>query len=88
MTEEKLLYEIDITIHTYQDDFNKFKEKNELTNEEVKERIQRTLQVGAWADVYLGMQDHLDWETSPEGKKFIEEQASQASIKNGGVGSK
>jgi len=73
---EKEVYEITVTVHSYKNVVDAFKEKNKLTNSEVIQHLQQALQVQAWADVYPEMQRYLDWENSPEGKRHIEERAN------------
>ena len=74
---EKELYELSITVYSYKDVFDDFREKNNLTTEEVVKRLADTLQVNAWADAYPEMQYHFDWENSEEGKKYIAEQEAK-----------
>jgi len=74
-------YEISITVYSYKYVVDKFKEKNNLSIEEVGERLAQELQMNAWADAYPGMQEYFDWENSPEGKKFIEEQEAKERMK-------
>jgi len=73
-------YEISITVYSYKHIVDKFKEKNNFTNEEVRDRLEEELQMLAWADAYTNMQAYFDWENSPEGKKFVEEQEAKERI--------
>jgi len=73
MSEKRKYCKFSITVYSYEDVVEKFKKRNNLSNEEVRDRLEQELQVNAWADAYPGMQDYLDWENSPEGKKYIEE---------------
>lgn len=81
---EKEHYEFYITVCSYKSVADKFKKKNNLTWDEVQDKLRRALQVNAWADAYPEMQDYLDWENSEDGKKFIAEQ-NKKSANNGGV---
>ena len=72
--DEKECYEFSITVYSYKHVVDKFKEKNNLTFEEVREKLEAVLQMPAWGDAFPDMQASVDWENSPEEKKFIEEQ--------------
>jgi len=67
-------YEISITVYSYKDVVDEFRRKNNLNNAEVIEMLANELQMRAWGDAYTDMQASIDWENSPEGKKFIAEQ--------------
>ncbi len=73
----KELYEFQITVYSYKDVVDEFREKNNLTREEVAEMLANELQLNAWGDAYPGMQEGIDWKNSEEGKKFIAEQEAK-----------
>ena len=79
-------YEISITVYSYKKVVDEFKKKNNLSNEDVIDKLENELQMQAWADAYLSIQETLDWENSPEGKKFIEEQEAKESLASKGEG--
>ena len=78
MTEQEL-YELTITVYSYRSVVDAFKEKNKLTAEEVRDRLQRELQIQAWSDAYRRMQNYMDWENSPQGKSYIEQEERASS---------
>ena len=72
--DKKECYKFSITVYSYKHVVDRFKEKNNLTLEEVRKKLESVLQMPAWSDAFLEMQSSVDWENSPDGKKFIEEQ--------------
>ena len=79
-------YEISITVYSYKKVVDEFKKKNNLSNEEVRDKLENELQMQAWGDAYRSMQEGIEWENSPEGKKFIEEQEAKESLASKGEG--
>lgn len=73
----KEVYEFQIKVYSYKDVVDEFQEKNNLTREEVGERLAEELQLNAWGDAYPGMQEGIDWKNSEEGKKFIAEEEAK-----------
>ena len=51
-----------IDIYTLKEPFESFMKKNNLTPEQVWERLTDELQVIAWVDVYDGMQEDLNYD--------------------------
>ncbi len=70
-------YAFNITVKSYTHVADKFKKKNNLTWDQVEERLRKHLQVDSWSDAYDAMQEAIDWENSDDGKKFIAEQEAK-----------
>ena len=56
-------------LYTYDDVWEEMKKKLNFTDEQLREQVEKALQMNAWADIMEGMESYVDFERNPKYKE-------------------